>query len=303
MENVSSYSRSDLAYEKRTTLESTDIEWQRAHGIEYSEICESGISIATLEIKSEEGASLMGKPQGKYITVFCGKIWLLDDDTLDTLSSVIAKNIRALICEMLGREIDAELNVLVVGLGNRQITPDAIGPDTVENIYVTRHLKYADYETYKHLNLCNVSALVPGVLGQTGIETVELVRGAAENAKPSIIIVIDALVARSCERLATTVQLSDTGINPGSGVGNNRKSIDKSTIGIPVLSIGVPTVVDSSTLVYDALEKSGISDISDELKAVLENGRGFFVSPKETDVITDEVSKLLSASINAAMQL
>jgi spore protease len=191
----------------------------------------------------------------------------------------------------------------VAGLGNDEITADAIGPETVRRIEVTRHLRTYLPEAYEQIGVCAISALSPGVLGQTGIETVELVRGAAENAKPDVIIAIDALAARSVTRLASTVQLSDAGINPGSGIGNNRRAICLDTVGVPVIALGVPTVVDSSTLVYDALERAGVDKVSRQLTEVLEQGKGFFVSPKESDVIVKKVSALLARSIGQAFLL
>ncbi len=303
MIEANSFTHSDLAFEKRTVLPNTDDAWQREHGIEYEEKTEDGIGIATLEVTSDEGAELLGKPRGKYITVFCGKLRSLEAWELERLQRLVAKYIRTLTCSLLGHELTEDTGVLVVGLGNRQITSDAIGPKTADKMIVTRHIRHADGEVWRELGMCEVSALAPGVLGQTGIETVELVRGAVKNVSPSLVIVIDALAARSCDRLAATVQLSDTGIEPGSGIGNRRKAIDKKTLGIPVLSIGVPTVVASSTLVYDALSSAGISDISEELRGVLENGRGFFVSPGDADVICEEMTDLLAGSIDTAMSV
>jgi GPR endopeptidase len=155
----------------------------------------------------------------------------------------------------------APITHLVVGLGNSEITPDAIGPFSVRKLNVTRHLRGIDEKLYDTIGRCEISALFPGVLGQTGIETVELIRGAAENAHPDVVLVIDALAARSCDRLAATVQLSDSGINPGSGIGNHRKAICRETVGVPVIALGVPTVVNSATLVYDALHKAGIDGV------------------------------------------
>lgn len=292
------FARSDLAIEKRTHI-NRDKAWQSAHGIEYEEGYENGVRVARLEIKTDEGAELIGKPRGRYITVFCGRVRSLEEEHFAQVSRTVADNIRRLI-ERVSKKKEA-LSVLVVGLGNRDITSDAVGPKTTDRILVTRHLKSADNELWRALGMYEVSALAPGVLGQTGIETVELVRGAAKNAAPDVIIAIDALVARSLETLAATVQLSDTGIEPGSGIGNRRRAIDRATLDIPVLSIGVPTVVDSSTLVYDALKKAGIDEIKEELRTVLENGRGFFVSPKDADVICEDMACLLAESIDLAM--
>ena len=294
-----SFAHSDLAYEKRTVLPSSDKNWQRAHGIDYSESNIDGVRVATLEISSDEGAELMGKPRGRYVTVFCGRIRSYEEDAFEKAAKTIADCIRSLLLSLTEKKED--ICVLVVGLGNRAMTADAIGPETTDRILVTRHLKSADRELWSTLGVYDVSAFAPGVLGQTGIETVELVKGASNNVAPDVIIAVDALAARSLETLASTVQLSNTGIEPGSGIGNKRRAIDRASLGVPVLSIGVPTVVDSSTLVYDALKKAGVEDIGDELTAVLENGRGFFVSPKDTDVICGEMASLLAKAIDTAL--
>lgn len=302
-ENNTDFARSDLAYERKSVLPNTDNDWLLAHGIVYGEDLEEGVQVASLEVLTDEGSSLIGKPKGKYITAFCGKLRSLDDDGMRRVRALIAKYIREFARALIGEELSSEHGVMVVGLGNRDITSDAIGPMTTDKMTVTRHIKDADASLWGNLGMCEVSAISPGVLGQTGIETVELIRGAAKSVSPALVIVIDALAARSLDRLACTVQLSDTGIEPGSGIGNRRKAIKRETVGFPVISIGVPTVVDSSTLVYDALARAGIDEISDELSAVLEGGRGFFVSPKDSDVICDEISTLLSESIDLAMSV
>ena len=239
----------------------------------------------------------------QYITVDCGRMWELDDDSMERVSNVIAHELSRMVRRLCGKPLSREFGVLVAGLGNDEITADAIGPETVRRIEVTRHLRTYLPDAYEQIGVCAISALAPGVLGQTGIETVELVRGAAENAEPDVIIAIDALAARSVTRLASTVQLSDAGINPGSGIGNNRRAICRETVGVPVVALGVPTVVDSSTLVYDALERAGVEKVSKQLSEVLEQGKGFFVSPKESDVIVKKVSALLARAIGRAFSL
>lgn len=266
----------------------------------YREEREGDALITRLRIEGEEQSALFGKPQGCYVTVMCGKMWLMGEDEINALTSLLAREIRAFAEDMTGKKPDRAFGVLVAGLGNAEITSDAIGPRAVSGLNVTRHLRGVDEALYDTVGRCEISALFPGVLGQTGIETVELVRGAAENARPDLVVVIDALAARSCERLATTVQLCDSGLTPGSGIGNERKGINRETVGVPVLSVGVPTVVGSSTLVYDALREAGIEEISPALREVLENGRSFFVSPKEIDVICVRVAQLLANAIDLA---
>ncbi len=259
--------------------------------------------LTRLHIQTNEQSEMFGKPCGKYITAMCGKIWLMDDDPLFELSELLAQEIRQLAQTLCGRKIDRSFGVLAVGLGNAEMTPDAIGPKCVAALNVTRHLRGVNEVLYETVGRCEISALAPGVLGQTGIETVELVKGAVRTVRPDLIVAVDALAARACDRLATTVQLSDCGICPGSGIGNERKGITKENIGVPVLAIGVPTVVASSALVYDALTQAGIDEVSDALTAVLENGRSFFVSPKESDVITKQVSALLANAIDLAFSV
>ena len=258
-----------------------------------------GFEVERLTI-TDELSKKYNKPKGYYITVHCGHIWEYDDDSLKELADLLSLELKGMaerLCP--DRPID-ELEILVVGLGNRSITSDAIGPDTVSRITVTRHLAAADADLFKRLDCCLISAIAPGVLGQTGIETSELVLGAVKSSSPDIVIAVDALAARSCERLATTVQMSDSGIFPGSGIGNKRGELSQRTLGVPVIALGVPTVISSSALVYDALKKANVEKISDSLKEVLENGRNYFVSPKECDVITKSISRLLAASIDDA---
>ena len=287
-----SYAHTDLAIEG-VGAGSTDI----------SEEMRDGCVISRLSICGKSGEQRYGRPRGQYVTVDCGRMWELDDDSMERVSGVIAHELSRMVRRLCGKPLSRDFGVLVAGLGNDEITADAIGPETVRRIEVTRHLRTYLPEAYEQIGVCAISALAPGVLGQTGIETVELVRGAAENAAPDVIIAIDALAARSVTRLASTVQLSDAGINPGSGIGNNRRAICRDTVGVPVIALGVPTVVDSSTLVYDALERAGVDKVNRRLTEVLEQGKGFFVSPKESDVIVKKVSALLARSIGQAFTL
>ena len=171
----------------------------------YREEREGDMLITRLHIEGEEQSALFGKPRGHYVTVMCGKMWLMGEEEVEELTSLLAREIRAFARDMTGKSLDRSFGVLVAGLGNAEITSDAIGPRAVSQLNVTRHLRGVNEALYDTVGRCEISALFPGVLGQTGIETVELVRGAAENARPDLVVVIDALAARSCERLATTV--------------------------------------------------------------------------------------------------
>ncbi len=288
------YPRTDLACETRPP------KLPPMRGIRAEESTVGKIALSDLSILDDDAAELIGKPCGRYLTLSLGKLWKSAEEDFAAFRDLLSEKLFDFACHMTKKTPDESFGVLVAGLGNRDITADAIGPKTVQKISATRHLRTYDPNAYALIGRCALSALAPGVLGQTGIETVELIRGAAENAKPDLVIAVDALVARSCERLASTVQLCDRGIDPGSGIGNNRCSICRDSVGVPVLALGVPTVVDSSTLVYDALAQAGIGEIGDDLRAVLENGRGFFVSPKESDIITERLSALLAESIECA---
>jgi spore protease len=280
----------------RTDL-ATELDLSKKEGIEEQIEKRGKIDVSTINIITEGASKRLGKPRGKYITLDIGKIWLSSDEDFDSAVDLIAEKLSMLAEELCGKKPDS---ILIVGLGNRRITADALGDEAVGLITVTRHIKSHSKELYEMLGGREISAIVPGVLGQTGIESVEIVRGVCENVNPEIIVAIDSLCARSTDRLATTVQLGTSGICPGSGIGNRRKSLDKETLGVPVIVLGIPTVVDSSTLVIDALEKAGIYEISDELEQVLENGKSFFVTPKETDTIVRELSRLTANALELA---
>ena len=291
------FARTDLACEMRPSASRT------MAGITSSETEQGGISISKLRIETADAARAAGRPVGCYITLSKAGMWKLSGAEYTGARDCLADHLRQMAAEMVGRPPDADLVVLVAGLGNRDMTADAIGPMTVQKLMVTRHLREQEPGVYTAIGRCALSALAPGVLGQTGIETAELVRGAAAAAGAELVIAADALAARACARLAGTVQLCSCGIEPGSGVGNHRKAICRDTVGVPVLGLGVPTVVDSSTLVYDALRQAGIGEISDSLREVLESGRGFFVSPKESDLITAGLSTLLADAIEEAFSV
>ena len=289
------YSRSDLACEAGTG------NFRDLEGADYSEEHRGSCRIERLRILEEECARALGKPRGAYITLHCRPLWKLDGGEREAVVSALSAELRRLCLPREG--ISERFGVLIVGLGNAEITADAVGPRTVHRLTVTRHLHEYDRRIFRMLGRCQLSAIAPGVLGQTGLEAVDLIRGAVEAAHPDVVVAIDALAARATERLAATVQLSDTGISPGSGIGNRRRAIDRESIGAPVVSLGVPTVVDSATLVCDALRKAGIGEIDGRLRGVLENHRRFFVSPKESDRITVQTSALLADAIEEAFSL
>jgi len=291
--NTNNYVRTDLAAES-PVIESGNL----PDGITTKNENLDIAYISTVDVINDNGAEQIGKPIGTYVTVSFEKIWKLDDNTLNKLAdsiSCVIKNVASLTNE--------KKKFLIAGLGNRHITSDSVGPLTVKEITVTSHLEKEEKQIFDILKMQSISAITPGVIGETGIETLELIKGAVNSAKPDLLIVIDALCSKSVDRLASTVQICNTGISPGSGIGNKRHAINKDTVGVPVIAIGVPTMVSSSTLVYDALEKAEITNISDRLAEILENGKSFFVTLNENDVVISSLASLIANSINTALSL
>lgn len=238
--------------------------------------------ISRVEVLDKEGENAIGKPKGLYITLTLEEDFSGDflHQWVETLSSEIKKLIS---------DVPKEGHILVVGLGNLSVTPDAIGPKVQSLTAVTRHLVTQLPEHFQHLR--PVSALSAGVLGTTGVESSEIIRGLTEEIKPDCVIAVDALASRALKRVCKTIQLANTGITPGSGVGNHRGRLSKETLGVPVIAIGVPTVVDAATLVADLLGQEEISP----------TGEDFFVTPKEIDSEVSRLSKLLALGINKAL--
>lgn len=286
--------RSDLACE--ITGEGRSL----CSGAEWKTREAAGFAISELIISTKEAAERLGKPCGRYLTVECGRIDRLSASDRQALSHLLAGELRGTVQRLTNKVVNSNLSVFVAGLGNADLTPDAIGPQTMRRLTATRHLRQYERELYRAAGCSALSALAPGVLGQTGIETSELLRGAVNTTHPDVILVIDALTARSCDRLCATVQLSDTGIEPGSGVGNHRRAITYKSMGVPVIALGVPTVVNSATLVWDAINEAGMDGEDPRLQKVLERGKSFFVSPKESDLICESVAELFARAIGLA---
>ena len=240
---------------------------------------------------------------GTSVTLSCGRITGRGEEELGALARLLGGELRRMAAAMTGRVVGSGLRVLAVGLGNGAMTPDAVGPHTLRRLTVTRHLRAYDEALFVSLGCCELSALAPGVMGQTGMETGELVRAAAELVRPHLLVAVDALAARSCDRLASTVQLSDGGISPGAGIGNHRMALTEETMGCPVLGVGVPTVVDSATLVLDALERAGMlrdGELPVPLSEVLEQGRSFIVTPRDCDEMVSMTCRLLAQGLTLA---
>lgn len=273
--------RTDLALERHEMVGKNAPE-----GVESTQYKKGNIRFTKIVIKSKSAAESLQKPAGTYITA--------ELDSLILTSPVDESIIEALSDEL--RNLLPESGaVLVVGLGNTDITPDAVGPDSVSLVLATRHIGKELMESTGLGKLRPTAVFVPGVLGKTGVETAESIKGIAETVKPSAVIVIDALAARRLSRLGNTIQMSDTGIAPGSGVGNRRSSVSYDTIGVPVISIGIPTVVDAQTLVND------LTDRENQFTGKSES-REMIVTPREIDLVVDRAARLIGLSVNKALQ-
>lgn len=276
--------RTDLALEERESFDGSGVE---IHGVEVEESYdeERDIKLTRVKILSERGAREMGKPEGTYLTLEAPGLASPDEDYHREVSEVIAEFLQ----ELMG----SAGTVLVAGLGNRDVTPDALGPEAVSNLMITRHLiREYGREVMGMDGCCVVSGIVPGVMAQTGMETSEILQGVIDETRPELLIVIDALAARSTRRLSRTIQITDTGIQPGSGVGNHRGSLTKESLGIPVIAIGVPTVVEAAAIVYDA--QGNCEKMPPHLN-------GMFVTPKNIDETIRQLSFTLSEALNIAL--
>lgn len=307
--------RTDLALEARD-MYSKNKPKDEMSGVKSKTENIDDILITTVEILNEDASEKLQKPIGKYITLESKKIKDSDPETSKKLSYIISDNIKKIL------SVDKEKSVLIVGLGNWNITPDALGPKVISEIMVTKHLKEYMPEHIDN-SLRSVSAFSPGVLGITGIETSDIIKGIAEKSSPSLIIAIDALKSSSPDRISTTIQITDTGITPGSGIGNKRKGIDFDTLGIPVIAIGVPTVVDALTIASEVLddlflEIKNYSQGNIEFTNMIENLKSYsneilscskeneirkemIVAPKEMDSMISHISKIIANGINLAL--
>ncbi|MBD7909804.1 MULTISPECIES: GPR endopeptidase [Clostridium] len=290
---------------------------READGVVVEEYEEDETKITKVRVMTEDGAVKMGKPIGNYITLDIPEYTAYDGELMDQVSKVLGKTLKKL------ANIDENKLALIVGLGNRNVTPDALGPKVTEGIMVTRHLKSVMPDAIDD-NVVPVAAIAPGVLGVTGIETGEIIKSVVDKIKPDLVICIDALASRRIDRVNKTIQISDTGISPGAGVGNHRMRINEETLGVKVIAIGVPTVVDAATIANDTIDL-----VLDDLIGQSEEGKDFYnmlkkvdkheksvlikevldpyvgdlvVTPKEVDLMIDSLSKIISNGINIAVQ-
>lgn len=308
--------RTDLALERRDLYRKANKIENEIEGIETEEE-EINDKIRTSRVKviNEKGAEAIGKPIGNYITIDIKNLKIATTEDIQSFSEVLTKELKTLIQKHANNKDD----ILVVGLGNIYVTPDSLGPKVINEIDVTRHILEYMPEAIPE-NTRPVSAISPGVLGTTGIETLEIIKGIVENIHPKLLIVIDALASRSIERISSTIQLADTGITPGAGVGNTRKDLSKDTLGIPVIALGIPTVVEAATIAADSLDLF-IQKIQEEAKSneflnklqeedkyelikevLAPEDYNFIVTPKEIDDLIENMKDVVARGINFAVQ-
>lgn len=291
--------RTDLALEATERFKEDDVE---VHGVEVREKYdkEKDVRTTVVRITTENGAKTMGKPQGTYITIEAPDLSVPDEDYHREISEEVAHHLKELI------DFSQQQSVLVVGLGNQDITADSLGPRAVENIHMTRHvIREYGLKSCSHMKMHQISGIVPGVMAQTGMETLEIVQGVVTETKPDVVIAIDALAARSTARLNRTIQITDTGISPGSGVGNHREGLNEENLSVRVIGIGVPTVVDAATIVHDSMANLLDALEEEEQKEFLEEMISpklytMFVTPKDVDETVKYLSFTISEGLNLA---
>lgn len=306
--------RTDLAiesrelYKQRNNQEASGVEVEKDEGKEYT--------VTRVKIVNEMGSKNLGKPEGTYITIDVPRLKNTNQDLKDEISQLLAKELKGM-----GKN-DKNTKTLIVGLGNWNVTPDALGPKVVDRVLVTRQF-YIAYNKDSDETVANVSAISPGVMGLTGIETSEIVKGIVERTKPDLVVAVDSLASRKMERVSTTIQISDTGINPGSGIDNKRMGLNEEYLGVPVIAIGIPTVVDAATMVNDTMDLiiesmkneaevgskfySNLEQISSEekydlIREVLEPFMpNIVVTPKEIDLLIDDLSIIIANGLNMSL--
>ena len=282
--------RTDLALEARELWQESAGKTTRLAGVKATKRKQEGYPVTRVDILDQRGEEALGKPRGTYLTVDLTTFWQRREDFFQRAVRAVGAPLKEL--------VPTEGPVLVVGLGNRAMTPDAVGPLAADHVLVTRHLISAMPRQFSGFR--PVSVLRTGVLGTTGVESAESVRGLAAEVKPACVIAVDALASRRTGRVCAAVQLSDTGIIPGSGVGNHRIPLNAGTLGVPVIAIGVPTVVDSATLAADLLEESGITDYDGE--ALRKSRQNLMVTPRDIDQQVRDLGKVIGYGINWALQ-
>lgn len=295
--------RTDLALEAKELYEKNKKATEEIDGVDVDISKDEKITTTKIKINNENGENALQKPKGTYVTIEAPDI-KYDVEVYEKACIKLSQEIKSMV------KINQNTKTLVVGLGNKRITPDALGPDVISKLMVTNHMM-SQMREYMGDNLSSVCAIAPGVLGTTGMETAEIIKGVISQVHPDLVICVDALASRSLDRISTTIQLSDTGINPGAGVDNNREGLNEKTLGVKVIAIGVPTVVDALTIASDTIDMA-FCDIKEEIpkdnyknelikKALSKNIRKLMVTPKDIDSIIEKTSKTVANGINMAL--
>lgn len=307
--------RTDLALERRDLYNKANNIEKDIDGIEAEdEKVDDNITISRVKVTNEKGEEAIGKKKGNYITIDVKNLKIANEEEIQKTSEIVTNELRKLINE----HVQENGSVLIVGLGNIYVTPDSLGPKVINEIDITRHLLEYMPEVLDK-NTREVSAISPGVLGTTGIETMEILKGIIDNTKPQLVIIIDALASRNIERISSSVQIADTGIVPGAGVGNARKELTENTLGVPVIAMGIPTVVEAATIAADSLtlfinkaQENGESNDflnklqeEDKYKIIKEilapEEYNFIVTPKEIDSLIEKMKDIVARGINFAI--
>lgn len=291
--------RTDLALEAHENIENAE---QKSRGILVTETFheDTQTKITHVHVTTKNGAHALNKPIGRYITLETPCLTDADEDFHREISKELAAQLGEII-----PDFHKEQSILVVGLGNRDVTADALGPNVIDNLFITRHIiNTYGKAAYNKSKMHSISSLVPGVMAKNGMETSEIIKGVVEQTKPTAIVAIDALAARSIKRLNRTIQITDTGIHPGSGVGNHRNGLTKETLGIPVIAIGIPTVVDAATIVKDATLQMGqlldTAPLTSEQEKLFYELHNMYVTSKDVDAVVKRLSYLISEALNMA---
>ncbi len=286
--------RTDLALEARECIDGKEND---IHGIKVEENYDekSDVHITKVIIETKNGAKAMGKPMGTYVTLEAPGMIDLEEEYHQEISDILAREIRNLLPDP-----EEEKSILVVGLGNRDVTADSLGPNVVDNLFINRHIvmEYGKM-AYNCSKMHLVSSLVPGVMAKTGMESAEIIRGVIEQTSPDMVIVIDALAARSTKRLNRTIQITNTGIHPGSGVGNYRNALNEESLHVPVLALGVPTVVDAATIVGDAMGEYAMGEYPNALSEL----NNMYVTSKDVDAQVQQIGHILCDALNKALDI
>lgn len=286
--------RTDLAMENLETLENSGVQPGKKDGIIVkTDQIDDDIKVTTVDIKNLKGEALLGKPVGRYVTMEIQNLMEEEDNLIDRASKALAAELSKIVSHNYHRK------VLVIGLGNEKVTPDSLGPTTVKKVKITSHL-FKIFDCDGDEDMSNVSGLAPGVTAITGMETADLIAKAVELTQPDTVIAIDALAARNIERVSTTIQITDTGISPGAGMGNMRKQLNQKTLGTRVIAIGVPTVIDSKTLILEAAEVMNLPD--KQLRNYLASRElDMVVTSTDIDFVIKAFSEIIAKAVNITL--